>query len=200
MPDTTPATGPDSEPCAVDPRVERSKRVICEAAIAELSEVGYGAMTIESIAKRAGVSKATVYRHWDGKLDLIDSALLQIRDSMHIPTSGTVRERVTVMLTWLAEYLADRDRSGSLPAMISASVYDDSVRAYHYRFNAGRRQALVDLLDEGLASGELSTGCTDATLLAEMLVGPIFYERLMSSEPFDPQRVPEVVDIVLGAV
>ena len=46
----------------LDPRIVRSRRVILEATIDELAEAGYGAMTIESVAKRAGVGKATIYR------------------------------------------------------------------------------------------------------------------------------------------
>src|SRR4029450_13783209 len=54
----------------VDPRVERSRRVILEATLGELGEVGYGTLTIEAVAARAGVGKSTIYRHWPGKLEL----------------------------------------------------------------------------------------------------------------------------------
>src|SRR5205807_9252928 len=57
-----------------DPRIERSRRVILEAALAELGEAGYGALTIESVAPRAGVGKSTIYRHWSGKLTLVEDA------------------------------------------------------------------------------------------------------------------------------
>src|SRR5947207_78275 len=54
-----------------DPRIERSRMVILQAAVEELAEVGYGAFTIESVAARAGVGKSTIYRHWPDKLALL---------------------------------------------------------------------------------------------------------------------------------
>lgn len=196
-------TGGEAGVVDVDPRVERSRRVIRAAALAELAEVGYGAMTVESIARRAGVGKATVYRHWSGKLDVVSSALSAAKDEMRLPAGGPVRERVLASLTWVAAYLADLDRSGAVPALVSASVYDESVREFHHRFSAERRARLIALLAEGFESGELVApgdgGATpDLELVAEALVGPIFYERLMTPTPFDPARVGEIVDLVLG--
>src|SRR5262245_19919967 len=63
----------------VDPRVERSRRVILEAVLEELGEVGYGPMTIERVAARAGVGKSTVYRHWPGKLELVEDAFRTLK-------------------------------------------------------------------------------------------------------------------------
>jgi TetR/AcrR family transcriptional regulator of autoinduction and epiphytic fitness len=187
----------DAQAPTIDPRVERSRRLICEAAIAELGEVGYGAMTIESIARRAGVGKATIYRHWNGKLDLIESALQIIATDMVIPDTGTARERARAVLNWLATYLGDNTALGSscLPAMVSAAQYDDSVREFHQRFSAERRQVLTDIIDAGKASGEIRSHA-DARLLAEMLVGPLFYRRLMSGTAFPAERVDEILDVV----
>ena len=186
-----------SAPCAsTDPRVERSRRVICVAAIEELADVGYGAMTIESIAKRAGVGKATVYRHWEGKLDLVESALTMLKDDMVIPDDGTVRERLTHVLRFLAHYLSDGSGlSACIPALVSASQYDESVRDFHHRYSGERRQLIVDLVQEGIDTGEIVSS-DDAQLLAETIVGPIFYRRLMTAEPFDPDRVGEIVDLI----
>jgi len=184
---------------AVDPRVERSRRLICSAAIAEMADVGYGAMTIESIAKRAGVGKATVYRHWAGKLDLVESALELLRADMTVPEEGTVRERITAVVTWLAGHLADSGSGASacLPALVSAAQYDDSVRDFHHRFSAERRQVLIDLIDEGRSNGEVDPA-VDARLVAETLVGPLFYRRMLTAEPFPPDEVSAIVDLVLG--
>lgn len=192
-----PATPDDA--ADVDPRLERSRRVIQEATIAEMAEVGYGAMTIENIAKRAGVSKATLYRQWNGKLDLVESSLEMIKGEMRIDASAPPRERIQQVLTWLATYLADTDdpASGCLPALVSAAQYDPAVREFHHRFSTARRQVLVGLVAEGIADGEFSSEL-DPALTAELLVGPLFYRRLMSDTPFAPADVPQVMRAVLG--
>lgn len=184
-------------PAGSDPRIERSRRAIHRATIDELAEVGYGAMTIESIARRAGVGKATVYRHWRGKLELVASALETIKENVVTPTEGTVRERVTVLLASIAVQLADSDLARCLPALISAAQYDAAVRDFQRTFSRERRSVLVDLLAEGIADGEFDSEL-DAELAAEVLAGPLFYARLLSHEPFPPERVEQVVALVLG--
>ena len=78
----------------LDPRVERSRRVILEAVLEELGEVGYGAFTIEGVAARAGVGKSTIYRHWDGKLELVEDAFHTLKAQAHVPEGGSFRDRV----------------------------------------------------------------------------------------------------------
>ena len=180
-----------------DPRIERSRRVILEAAIDVLAEAGYGAMTIESIAKRAGVGKATIYRQWCGKADLVESVLEMIKQDIVVPVEGTVRERATSLLQGLASFLRDSPASSCMPAMVSAAHYDDAVGAFHFRFASERRQVMVELLLEGVESGELHSDL-DPELTAEILAGPLFYRRLMTNEVFSADDVDRLVETVLG--
>jgi TetR/AcrR family transcriptional regulator of autoinduction and epiphytic fitness len=82
---------PRARPAAttVDPRVERSRRVVREAALAELVESGYGAFAIDAVASRCGVARSTIYRHWPGKLALITDALETLNRQ---PRPGTVAD------------------------------------------------------------------------------------------------------------
>ena len=164
-----------------------------------MAEVGYGAMTIERIANLAGVSKATLYRQWHGKLDLVESSVEMMRDDMQIDASAAPRDRIEQLLTWLATYLADADdpASGCVPALVSAAEYDPAVREFHHRFSNARRQVLVEMVAEGIASGDISPEL-DPSLTAELLVGPLFDRRLMSGTPFPPGDVPLVLRAVLG--
>jgi TetR/AcrR family transcriptional regulator of autoinduction and epiphytic fitness len=185
---------------STDPRVERSRRLICEAALDELAEVGYGAMNMESIAKRASVGKATIYRHWDGKLGLLVSALESISTEVQVSDVGTVRDRTIELLTWLANYLSDgSSASACMPAMVSAAQYDESVREFHHRFSAERRAILVGVLEDGKRAGEIS-GDADTQMLAEMLVGPLFYRRLMTPHTFPAADVSKIVDVAFASV
>lgn len=183
----------------LDPRVERSRRVIAEAAIAEMAEVGYGAMTIEGVAKRAGVSKATIYRQWSGKLELIEAALEALKAEMTFDVDAPPRTQITDLLAWLAGYIGDAENPSAacVPAMVSAAQYDPAVREFHHRFSGSRRQILVDIVTAGQQAGDFRADL-DPVLCAELLVGPIFYRRLMTAEPYPVDRVDALVDAVLG--
>lgn len=190
------AVASDAATSEVDPRVERSRRVILSAALDLFGEVGYGGLTVEAVAARAGVGKSTIYRHWTGKLDLVEDAIRTLKAPVRPPSGGSVRERLVALLTAMAAQLADSDWSACLPAMVDAAERDPEVLAVHVRCAAERRQLVVDLLEEGVASGEVP-GDLDLTLLAECLAGPLIIRRLLLHEPLPPAQVPALVDQVL---
>src|SRR3984893_1446032 len=142
----------------VDPRVERSRQVILQAALDELGEAGYGAFTIESVAARAGVAKSTIYRHWPDKLALIADAFETFHVEM-VPSieTGSPRERVARLVRHVAEVVVDSTFSVCIPALIEGAERDARVREFHHRYSAERRQALVDLIAAGAVSGDFPT-------------------------------------------
>ena len=97
---------------SLDPRVERSRVTILRAALEELGAVGYGGFTIESVAKRAGVGKSTIYRHWPDKLALIADAFRTLHETEGPDLStGTARERVVrVAQKWPHSFFSARSR------------------------------------------------------------------------------------------
>jgi TetR/AcrR family transcriptional regulator, regulator of autoinduction and epiphytic fitness len=181
-----------------DPRVERSRRVILEAVLDELGAVGYGALTIEGVAARAGVGKSTIYRHWAGKLALVEDAFRTLKAPVRVPEEGTLRERVTEVLGQVACMVEESTYSACMPALIEAAEHDPQVRDLHRRFSAERRAVVVELLADAVENGELPPD-TDPGLLGDALVGPILLRRLMLFEPLDPAIVPKLVDQLLPA-
>jgi TetR/AcrR family transcriptional regulator of autoinduction and epiphytic fitness len=110
---------------SMDPRVERSRAVILTAAVAELAEVGYGGVTIEAVAARAGVGKSTIYRHWNDKLELIADAFETFHERM-VPDLGErpPRECIAILLGHVAEVVVDSTFSRCIPAMIEGAERD----------------------------------------------------------------------------
>lgn len=185
---------------AADPRVERSQRVVREAALAELAEAGYGGFTIESVSARCGVARSTIYRHWPDRLALIADALETLNPqpaSAIGPDDESPRQRVHRLLHHLAEVFEDSLLSACLPALIEGSERHREVREFHHQFNARRRRALVDAIAQGVEAGDIADHVTpEATAIA--LAGAITYRRVMTDVPFDPARVGELIRSVLG--
>jgi AcrR family transcriptional regulator len=182
----------------IDPRVERSRIVILRAAVEELGERGFGSFTIESVAARAGVGKSTIYRHWPDKLALIADAFETFHERMAPPIEGrSARAAVELLVRHVAEVVVDSAFSRAIPALIEGAERDPRVRDFHHRYSAERRQALIDLIAGGVAAGEFPAH-TDPELATLALLGALYYRRLMSGDPFDPERAGELVDAVLG--
>jgi AcrR family transcriptional regulator len=181
----------------LDPRVERSRMVILRAAVDELADVGYGRVTIEAVAARAGVGKSTIYRHWPDKLALLADAFETFHEQM-VPDLGDlpVREAVALLLRHVAEVVVDSTFSRCIPALIEGAERDPRVREFHHRYSAERRQAIIDLIVRGIEEGQISD-TTDPVLATTALLGAIFYRRLMTGEPFEPGQTAGLVDLVL---
>lgn len=183
----------------LDPRVERSRRVILSAALDLLGETGFGGVTIEAVAARAGVGKSTIYRHWPGKLELIEDAICTIKAPLTKPAGACTRERLIHILQQVASNVANSTWSTCLPAIIDAAERDPEVKVVHRRLTLERRQFLSDVLAEGVERGEVAPD-RDLALVADCLIGPIMVRRLLLHEPLDPDAVPRLVDEVLGRV
>ena len=180
-----------------DPRIERTRRVVLDAAVALLVERGYGEVTIEAVAAESGVAKSTIYRHWPSRLELINDAFEELEPTFPVPPDGDVRQRLVTVLEHLAHDVAASRWSACLPALLDAAEHDPAARELHLRRCAAGRQVLTDLLAEGVRTGELPADL-DTELIAEALAGPIILRRLMSAEPLAPARVRHLVDQVLG--
>jgi TetR/AcrR family transcriptional regulator of autoinduction and epiphytic fitness len=171
--------------------------VILQAAVEELADVGYGGVTIESIAARAGVGKSTVYRHWSDKLALIADAFETFHEQM-VPDLGDLpaRDAIALLLRHVAEVVVDSTFSRCIPALIEGAERDQRVREFHHHYSAERRQAIIDLIARGRRKGEIRKD-VDPEMAASALLGAIFYRRLMTAEPFDPAHATRLVDLVL---
>jgi len=171
--------------------------VILEATLDELAKAGYGALTIEGVARRAGVGKATVYRHWEGKLELVADAVTRLKHSVQPPDTDDHRLRITGLLRGLAETLASSRFASCMPALMSAAEYDPGLREFHLRSSAERRAFMIGILDAARDAGHLAA-TADTALLAELLVAPLFFRRLTAAEPFPADDVDRLFEAVLG--
>ena len=183
----------------LDPRIERSRQVILQAVLDELGEFGYGAFTIESAARRAGVGKTTIYRHWPDKIALIADAfkLLQRQRDPELVT-GSPREKLERVLRHVADVVSDSPFSACLPALIEGAERDRAVRRFHHRFQADARKPTIELIAEGVAAGDFPCR-TDPELAVFALLGAIFFCRLMTDAPFPEERVGDLIETVFGA-
>lgn len=178
------------------PRSERATRAILEAAIDGLAEDGFEGLTMEGVAARAGVGKATVYRRWSSKPELVRAAVEAFVSEIEIPDTGSVREDLLVLeREAVAVY---RGRPGHLmPGLVSAMArHPDLAESVREDFLRARRAALRTVLTRGIERGELRSGI-DLELALDFLGGPLFYRLLVTGGPLDDALALGVVDIML---
>jgi TetR/AcrR family transcriptional regulator of autoinduction and epiphytic fitness len=177
----------------VDPRVTRSRRAVLEAAVEVLAESGYGAFTIDAVARRSGVARSTIYRLWPARAALIDDALttLNVQPAEPIDTPRQARETVRTLMRHLDIGLNEGPVAACLPALIDGAERDAGIRRLHHGQNERRRARLAAAVSEATGDGP------DADLLAHALAGAVMYARLMTGRRLSGAQLDRLVDVVL---
>jgi AcrR family transcriptional regulator len=182
----------------VDPRITRSRRAVLEAAVTVLAENGYGAFTIDAVARRSGVARSTIYRLWRTKAELIDAALttLNVQPAEPVDTPEQARDAVLGLVRHLDVGLNDGPVAACLPALIDGAERDPGIARLHHGQNKRRRARLAKAIGEAIGDG----GHTDADLLAQALAGAVMYSRLMTGGRLSGKQLERLVDLILGPV
>ncbi len=184
-------------PEGTDPRIARSQVAIIDATIGLLLEGGIDDLSVDAIAGRAGVSKATIYRHWETRQHLIMDALATMKRSVEPPDTGTLRGDLEVILAGIVENLGSP--SGSVYCTLSgAAEHDAELADMRRQYAAERGEAMRAILARGIERGELPAD-TDVELMLGRLVGPLFYMRMARGEVAPEHWPSRLIDAALAA-
>jgi AcrR family transcriptional regulator len=178
------------------PRRADADEAIIGATIELLHEVGVAGLSMDLLAQRAGVGKATIYRRWDSKEAVILHALRMTDRPLPVPDEGDLRRDLETYLGAVIERYHPGRGSDILPHLIEASCYDGRLRASLDEHNRHRQATVRTLLDRGIARGELPAGI-DVDLLVDVLIGPFLYRRLITGAPVDVDYTRRLVDFAL---
>jgi AcrR family transcriptional regulator len=182
-----------------DPRVARSRRAILAAAVSLLQEAGFNGATIEAIAARSGAAKTTIYRHWPQKRDLLLAAVESVVPKAEASDRGSLGDDLQGFVRELTTALNTPPLSGIIPAMIEAAERFPDVARILAAFTAQRREPVIRAVERAAARGEIRDDC-EPEMVASMLLGPLFYRRLLSRQKVTVEFGDEVVAAVLRAV
>lgn len=180
-------------------RSARVREAILGAAIDELTDAGYAAMSVEAVAARAGVNKTTIYRRWPTLDDLLVDALVTwSREALPVPDTGSIDTDLIALGRELAEVL-----NGGVGRQIVAMVLTAGLRSADLS-EATRRyfehQALraFPTIDRAVNRGELPAGC-DANALLATFRAPLFYRMVTTGDPIDEDSITLAASVALTA-
>lgn len=141
------------------PRSERAEQAIIEAALAAFAEHGADGVRCEDVAARAGVGKATLYRRWPGKEDLLIAALAAMKRPLPEPSGKDVRGDLIAMLQTMARD-SDDPRFARQFALLhgEGERYPRLIARYKEAVIEPRRELVRTALRQGIANGQLRSG------------------------------------------
>jgi AcrR family transcriptional regulator len=198
MTNTTAETRPRGRP-----RSAKAQLAILAAAIELLLEQGLHAMSMDDVAERAGVSKATIYRWWASK-ELL--ALDALATEWAAPTPNSERDTGSLRSDLLARFrpwlrqLISKPFGRVIAGLIAEAQTDpEFAKLYREHFVQPRRDAIRPLLLRAIERGEIPAD-TNLEVTLDLLYGPIDHRLLHGHAPLDDRFVQQVIDAVIAAV
>ncbi len=179
------------------PRSERADRAIIEAALTLFAEEGPQGLCIERVATRAGVGKATIYRRWPGKEDLLLAAIAALKTPLPEPAGVSVRDDLVALVGALSRENGDPRRAREYALLLGEGAkYPRLMSRYVETVVEPRRKVIRQVLRRGVATGELRSDADIETALL-LLVG-----SALARGKYEPQDIPadypeRVVDALL---
>jgi len=193
----------DEEPCTDDaprrgrPRSKKFDESILAATLELAGEVGIKGMSMDELAQRAGVSKATIYRRWPSKEILVLQALQSSLQPLDDVDTGEVVEDLRLCLGQMIARMSKKDRMNDvLPHLIEMATHDATLRSAVDDYVANRRVPVRQVLERAIGRGELPAG-TDIEMVLDALLGPIIYRRLLSGGVLDADFLDRLIVLVL---
>ncbi|MFY1683925.1 TetR/AcrR family transcriptional regulator [Micromonospora sp.] len=183
------------------PRSIRADEAIIEATLDLLAEGStIETLSIEAIATRAGVGKATIYRRWPGKDALLLDALRRLKGVVAQPAGHSVRDDL-VLLVGAVGHNIDPRAERIMPCLVPEVNRSPDHFQLYQNIIEPRRKIMREVLRRGVAAGELRADL-DIEVAMALLTGPMLVQRLMRWHPeLDDRLLPErVVDGVLDGL
>jgi AcrR family transcriptional regulator len=183
------------------PRSERARKAILHAATQLLLERGLGAVSMDAVAERAGVSKATIYRWWPSKEMLALEALYADWATVSTPRdTGTLRgDLLSLLRPWVRE-LGRRPFGRIVAALVTAAQTDPNFGAeWRAHFIEPRRDQARAIFGRAIARGEIPAK-TNVEVALDLLYGSLYHRLLHGHAPLNDRYAQQVVDTVLAGI
>ena len=187
-----------NNPTDVDPRIERTRRVVLEATAELIGECGFGGTSIEAISERSGVARSTIYRHWSERTELLLESVGKQVESIQATYTGDLRADLLRTFSHIGSLLSDETTRSVVASFFAESTRDPELANLNAKFTKARRQASRDLIEDAVSRGDLAPN-PDSHQMADDLAAGIFFRGLILREAIDDEWLQAHVDRWIAA-
>ena len=183
------------------PRSEKAHHAVLQAAAELLLEKGLAAVSMDAVAARAGVSKATIYRWWPTKETLALDALYHEWAGIGAPRdTGSLRGDLLGLLRPWVRLASRRPYGRAIAALLTQAQLDPAFAGeYRARFVEPRRDQARAIFGRAIERGEIPAE-TKIEVALDLLYGPVYHRLLHGHGPLDDQFVCDVIDTVFSGI
>ncbi|MCE7003673.1 TetR/AcrR family transcriptional regulator [Kibdelosporangium philippinense] len=172
---------------------------VLDAGLAELVDVGFHALSLEGIAKRAGVNKTTLYRRWESKEALmLDAIRERAAARVPIPDTGSLRDDLLTLVRTAIANLLTPEVQAMVRVGIALAPHEAAVATMVDSFWTDRLAVDGVIVERAIRRGEIPP--VDPAELIEAVLGPPYFRALVAGRPVTDDFLVRTVDLVLNGV
>ncbi|WP_307798578.1 TetR/AcrR family transcriptional regulator [Actinoplanes flavus] len=174
---------------------------IRNAVMSELAEVGYGRLSIEAVARRAGVGKTAIYRRWSNKLEMVMEIISDVAErKVPLPDTGSFSGDLQLLLMIVSTALQHRIASQIIPDLMAEAARNPQIAETLQRALRTHQQAVGEkLIGQAVARGELPEG-TDPEVAVDMILGPLYWRLAVARQPIGEDYLEKFTVAVTAAL
>ncbi|WP_280396173.1 TetR/AcrR family transcriptional regulator [Nocardia brasiliensis] len=196
---TEPTTDRKRAPAGAAVMQPQVTAAITQAAFTELAELGYGKLTMEGVARRAGVSKPTLYRRWPTKEQMVLALVEQVAvAAADIPDTGSLRGDLRAFLAATASGFSHPLAARIIPDLLAEGVRTPTIAESLQSVGHSRRVKVGELLHRAIERGELPADL-DLELALDLCIAPLFWRKLLGGNPTDDEYLDKLVHTLITA-
>ncbi|KHD78602.1 TetR family transcriptional regulator [Actinoplanes utahensis] len=174
---------------------------IRNAVMSELAEVGYGRLSIEAVARRAGVGKTAIYRRWSNKLEMVMEIISDVAErKVPLPDTGSFAGDLELLLLIVKTALQHRMASQIIPDLMAEAARNPQIAETLQRALRTHQQAVGEkLIGQAVTRGELPEG-TDPDVAVDMILGPLYWRLAVARQPIEDDYLEKFTVAVTAAL
>lgn len=180
------------------PRSEEAHQAILDATLELLVEVGFSALTVEGVAQRAGVGKATIYRRWPSKLPLVVEAFGQLPGFEEVDTGSLDVDLKETLKSYLHDFHST-SLGAVFPSLAGERAHNPELSKLLEPVTKTRREPFVRIFERARSRGEIADDI-DLNLAADLVVGPISVALFFRGRAPSPKMAGAIVDLALAGI
>ena len=177
------------------PRSAEADEAILQAALELMASDGYRALTMEKVRERAGVGKATIYRRYGSKEDLVRAAIIHLNSDIPLPEdTGSIQGDFAATAQVVLEGAAMTGALTLMPRLLAEVVGDAEMHALFFKHLVEpRRRVVREIVARAKARGEVRED-VDVQVATDLMVGPFIYRLIMAGG--DPAGIGDPVAVL----
>lgn len=174
---------------------------IRNAVMNELAGVGYGRLSIEAVARRAGVGKTAIYRRWSNKLEMVLEIVSDVAGrSVPLPDTGSLRGDLEILLMIVSKALQHQLASQIIPDLLAEAARNPQLaETLQQALRAHQHSVGVKLVGQAVERGELPAGA-DPDVAVDLILGPLYWRLAIARTPISDAYLSQLTEAVTAAL